>query len=430
MKKMTMKKYVVTVCQEVKYMIVCAALLLAFFTTVNAAEKEAPEKIIRVGTLGDTFNYVTENGMRKGYSYELLETLAGYTGWKFEYVACNWNDSIEKLQNGEIDILGDIAYTEERTDRMLFSDGPMGIEKYYLYADFLSDDISSADFKTLNGKRIGVLIGAKPEAMLNEWELKNGLKTIHINIKSKEEALAKLENGEIDCFISLEEPSWADKDVSIITRIGKSNIYFAINKDHPEIKKELDLVMHQLEEERPFYMSDLYRQYFSSDYTPVLSSEEKSWLEEHGAIRMGFLANDVGASVMDPSSGTLTGAITDYVQYAVECLGKQELTFTLMGYNSYEEEIEALKAGEIDMIFHFYQHPNVMEKYHFACTNTTWTYNLIAVTNKPHFNENDEKRVAIQKDSLSFMEHIEYYYPHWKILEYNTDKEMAEAVKS
>ena len=39
MKKMTMKKYVVTVCQEVKYMIVCVALLLSFFTTVNAAEK-------------------------------------------------------------------------------------------------------------------------------------------------------------------------------------------------------------------------------------------------------------------------------------------------------------------------------------------------------------------------------------------------------
>ncbi len=57
MKKMTMKKYVVTVCQEVKYMIICAALLLSFFTTVNAAEKEAPKKTIRVGALGDTFNY-------------------------------------------------------------------------------------------------------------------------------------------------------------------------------------------------------------------------------------------------------------------------------------------------------------------------------------------------------------------------------------
>lgn len=428
MKKMTMKKYVVTVCQEVKYMIVCAALLLAFFTTVNAAEKEAPEKIIRVGALGDTFNYVTEKGMRKGYSYELLETLAGYTGWKFEYVACNWTDCFEKLQNGEIDILGDIAYTEERTDRMLFSDVPMGVEKYYLYADFSSDDISSTDFKTLNGKRIGVLIGAKPEVMLKEWELKNKLKTIHVNIESREDALAKLENGEIDCFVSLDGPFGADKDVSIITRIGKSNIYFAINKDHPEIKKDLELAMRQLEEDRPFYLSDLYKQYFSSDYTPVLSSEEKSWLKEHGAIRMGFLANDVGASVIDPSSGKVTGAITDYIQYAVECLGKQDLTFTLMGYDSYEEEIEALKKNEIDMIFHFNQHPNAMEKYHFACTNTTWTYNLIAVTNKPHFNENDENRVAISKDNMSFREHIEYYYPHWKILEYDTDKEMAEAV--
>ena len=430
MKKMTMKKYVVTVCQEVKYMIVCAALLLAFFTTVNAAEKEAPEKIIRVGALGDTFNYVTEKGMRKGYSYELLETLAGYTGWKFEYVACNWTDCFEKLQNGEIDILGDIAYTEERTDRMLFSDVPMGVEKYYLYADFSSDYISSTDFKTLNGKRIGVLIGAKPEVMLKEWELKNKLKTIHVNIESKEDALAKLENGEIDCFVSLDGSFWVDKNVSIITRIGKSNIYFAINKDHPEIKKDLELAMRQLEEDRPFYLSDLYKQYFSSDYTPVLSSEEKSWLKEHGAIRMGFLANDVGASVIDPSSGKVTGAITDYIQYAVECLGKQDLTFTLMGYDSYEEEIEALKKNEIDMIFHFNQHPNAMEKYHFACTNTTWTYNLIAVTNKPHFNENDENRVAISKDNMSFREHIEYYYPHWKILEYDTDKEMAEAVNS
>ena len=101
-----------------------------------------------------------------------------------------------------------------------------------------------------------------------------------------------------------------------------------------------------------------------------------------------------------------------------------------MGYDSYEEEIEALKKNEIDMIFHFNQHPNAMEKYHFACTNTTWTYNLIAVTNKPHFNENDENRVAISKDNMSFREHIEYYYPHWKILEYDTDKEMAEAVNS
>ena len=196
-------KKIVCICMILSLILTC--ILCVTPVTAKAAEEETPERVVRVGSFEDTFNYVNEKGARKGYGYELLETLSGYTGWKFEYVTCDWSNCFEKLINGEFDIMGDISYTEERAKQMLFSDEPMGEEKYYLYADFLSDDISSADFKTLNGKRIGVLIGAKPEAMLNEWELKNGLKTIHINIKSKEEALAKLENGEIDCFISLEE---------------------------------------------------------------------------------------------------------------------------------------------------------------------------------------------------------------------------------
>ena len=28
------------------------------------------------------------------------------------------------------------------------------------------------------------------------------------------------------------------------------------------------------------------------DYTPILTGEEKAWLKEHGAIKMGFLTSD------------------------------------------------------------------------------------------------------------------------------------------
>ena len=63
------------------------------------------------------------------------------------------------------------------------------------------------------------------------------LKTIHVNIESKEDALANWKMEKLTDFVSLDGSFWADKNVSIITRIGKSNIYFAINKDHPEIKK-------------------------------------------------------------------------------------------------------------------------------------------------------------------------------------------------
>ena len=411
---------------------VCAMLslllLLSVVLPVKAAAETAPAKVVRVGSFEDTFNYVNERGARKGYGYELLETLSGYTGWQFEYVTCDWSDCFEKLKKGEIDIMGDISYTEDRAEEMLFSDEPMGEEKYYLYADFSRTDISASNFKTLNGKKIGVLMGMEPEVMLTEWEEKHGIKTEHVNISDNEDVKQKLANHEIDCFVSLEEAFWAELGISTMTRVGESSIYYAINKDRPDLKEELDYAMSVLDEADPFYTADLYKRYFSMDYTPILTGEEKAWLKEHGAIRMGFLTSDSGVSTFDPATGEFTGVITDYIQFAADCLGNQELEFQLVGYDSKEAELDALKSGEIDMIFHFDQSPNLAEEYHFACTNTTWTSNLMAVTNKQHFNENNVNRIAVPQNKLSLKKYLAFYYPQWEIVDCDTQEDAAKPI--
>ena len=404
-------------------------LLLSAVLPVKAAAETASAKVVRVGSFEDTFNYVNEKGARKGYGYELLETLSGYTGWQFEYVTCDWSDCFEKLKNGEIDIIGGISYTEDRTQEMLFSDEPMGVEKYYLYADLSRADISASDFKTLNGQKIGVLMGTEPEVMLTEWEEKYVLETEHVNISNNEDVKQKLANHEIDCFVSLEESFWAERGISTITRVGESGIYYAINKNRPDIKEELDDAMRALNEAAPFYTADLYKRYFSMDYTPILTGEEKAWLRKHGAIRMGFLASDSGVSTYDPATGEFTGVITDYIQFAADCLGNQELEFQLVGYDSKEAELDALKSGEIDMIFHCDQNPNLAEEYHFACTNTTWTSNLMAVTNKQHFNENNVNRIAVPQNKLSLKKYLAFYYPQWEIMDCDTQEDAARLVK-
>ena len=404
-------------------------LLLSAVLPVKAAAETASAKVVRVGSFEDTFNYVNEKGARKGYGYELLETLSGYAGWQFEYVTCDWSNCFEKLKNGEIDIMGGISYTEDRTEEMLFSDEPMGVEKYYLYADLSRADISASDFKTLNGKKIGVLMGTEPEVMLAEWEEKYGLKTEHVNISNNEDVKQKLANHEIDCFVSLEESFWAERGISTITRVGESGIYYAINKNRPDIKEELDDAMRALDEAVPFYTADLYKRYFSMDYTPILTGEEKAWLRKHGAIRMGFLASDSGVSTFDPATGEFTGVITDYIQFAADCLGNQELEFQLVGYDSKEAELDALKSGEIDMIFHCDQNPNLAEEYHFARTNTTWTSNLMAVTNKQHFNENNVNRIAVPQSKLSLKKYLAFYYPQWEIVDCDTQEDAARLVK-
>ena len=412
---------------------VCALLslllLLSAVLPVKAAAETAPVKLIRVGSFEDTFNYCNEKGARKGYGYELLETLSGYTGWQFEYVTCDWSDCFEKLENGEIDIMGGISYTEDRAEEMLFSDEPMGEEKYYLYADLSRTDLSTSDYKTLNGKKVGVVMGTEPEVMLTEWEEKHGIKTQHVNISNNEDVKQKLINHEIDCFVSLEESYWAELGISTITRVGKSSIYYVFNKDRSDLKEELDNAMHALDEEAPFYTADLCKKYFSLDYKPILTGEEKAWLKEHGAIRMGFLTSDSGVSTYDPATGEITGTIIDYIQFAADCLGNQELEFQLVGYDDKEAELNALKSGEIDMIFHFDQSPNLAEEYRLARTNTTWTANMMVVTNKQLFIENQVNRVAVPQNKISLTRYIAFYYPQWEIVDCDTQEDAIKLVK-
>ena len=412
---------------------VCALLslllLLSAVLPVKAVAETAPIKIIRVGSFEDTFNYCNEKGARKGYGYELLQTLSGYTGWQFEYVTCDWSDCFEKLKNDEIDIMGGISYTEDRAEEMLFSDEPMGEEKYYLYVDLSRADISASNFKTLNGKKVGVLMGTEPEVMLTEWEEKYGLKTQHVNISNNEDVKQKLANHEIDCFVSLEESLWAELGISTITRVGKSSIYYVLNKDRSDLKEELDNAMRALDEAAPFYTADLCKKYFSLDYKPILTGEEKAWLRKHGAIRMGFLTSDSGVSTFDPATGEITGTITDYIQFAADCLGNQKLEFQLVGYDDKEAELNALKSGEIDMIFHFDQSPNLAEEYRVARTNTTWTSNMMVVTNKQLFIENEVNRVAVPQNKISLTRYIAFYYPQWEIVDCDTQEDAIKLVK-
>ncbi|MCI6792677.1 MAG: ATP-binding protein [Dialister sp.] len=251
--------------------------------------------------------------------------------------------------------------------------------------------------------------------MLTAWEKKHGIETTHSNTPNFDEVNRKLAAHEIDCFVSLEQPFWKERGISRIDMIGKSDIYFVINKNRADIKKELDEGMRQLEEDDPFFLADLYKQYFSFDIKPVLTGEEQNWVNEHGAIRIGYLKDEPGISVKDPVTGKKGGVLYDYMEYADDCLGNQQLDFEPIEMESRAALREALQTGKIDMIFTV-SNPNAGEEKGIAFTNTAWTYNLFAVTEKKPFEEMAANRVAILKDNLPVRRQIEYYYPQWTII--------------
>ena len=388
------------------------------------------KKIIRVGSFEDTFDYVDANGMRRGYGYELMQALAGYTGWKIEHVQCDWSNCFDKLENGEIDVIGDISYTDERAQKMLFSDEPMGEEKYILYADLSDIDNGTSDFKAMDGKCVGVLMDTEPEIMLTEWENKNGIHTEHVNVYNNDDVEEKLANHEIDCFVSLEESIWSEQGISSVTAIGKSGIYFAINKERSDIKTEMDYAMRQLDQDSPFFKADLYKKYFTLDYNQSLTGGEKLWLEEHGDIRMGFLNNDPAIFSLEEETGKLTGMLAEYISYAKDCLGNQMLEFNIQDYDDYDEMLQALQEQEINVIFYASRNPDFAEKKGYALADTAWTYSLMAVTDEKNFDEDKAYTVAVPKEKDALKQHLAFSYPQWKLVDYDSFDDAADMIKN
>ena len=168
--------------------------------------------------------------------------------------------------------------------------------------------------------------------------------------------------------------------------------------------------------------------YFTLDYNQSLTGGEKSWLEEHGDIRMGFLNNDPAIFSMDETTGKLTGMLPEYISYAKDCLGNQTLKFNIQDYDDYDEMLQALQNHEIDMIFYAGRNPDIAEKKGYALTNTAWTYNLMAVTDEKNFDEGNVYTVAVPKEKEALKQQLTFSYPQWNLVDYDSFEEAAEMI--
>ena len=423
-----MKKFKINV-QRYVCILLCLVLYITVFPFPVSAE-EAKNRTVRVGWYEGTYNTTEPNGEKSGYSYEYQQAVAAHTGWKYEYVEGNWAELMSMLKSGEIDLMGGVSYAEERSTFMLFSELPMGEDKYYLYVNPSDTDISASDLTTLNGKRIGVVPDTLSARRFYEWEKSHGVDTQKVDITSTEDARQKMQNHEIDGFVLNESPQWERDNISPVLLIGSSYNYFAVSKKCPELKEELDQAMRKIEKENPFYEEDLYKRYLSANSIEILTDEEQNWLKQHGAVRIGYLKNDVGVSLVDAESEEPVGILNDYISLASDCMGEKSIEFQTTGFDSQEEELQALKDNRIDMIFHMNQNPYEAEQNDIILSNTVFEVNVAVLTGVEKFDENGENTVAVSRSNLLGKWYISFNYPFWRIKEYDSSAEVEKAVRS
>ena len=410
-----------------KYTCLCLSVLL-LLVCLPLQALSAEGKVVRVGWYEGGYNLSGPNGERSGYGYEFQQTVASYTGWRYEYVKGSRVELMEKLQRGEIDMLNCISYMPERAQHVLFSSMPMGREKYYLYANIEKTGISPSKLHLLEGKRVGMIASSMMETAFSNWEKQQGLHTQHIYVGTVEERKRLLAQGATDVVVATEVAALGQEGLSAVTPVGGSDVYFAINKNRPDLKTELDEAMRRIEQDKPFYAEELYKHYMTTTAVPVLSKDEQAWLAQHGAIRVGVLKGDSGFFSYE-EDGSLKGIIADYILYASDCFKERRLDFAVQGFDTQPEMIQALKDGKIDMIFHFNENHYLAEQNGFALSNRIMSITIPVITAQKQFNENAANILAVAKNNYLAKAYAAHNYPQWKIVEYATRAEVEQAVR-
>ena len=416
-------------------LLLCLALAAAFLLPAAApAEKaEKEEKVVRVGWYESSFNRQDDSGRRSGYGYEYQIKIAAYTGWRYEYVTGSWSELMQKLADGDIDLMSDVSYLPEREEFMLYASLPMGSEDYYLFTSPNKSDISSLDYSTLNGKKIGVNKGSIQANYFREWAEKNGVGAEVVELTGSEaESLRMLRTGQLDGYVTVDYFTEGDTAVPVC-KIGSSDFFFAVSKKRPDLLPELNNAMNRIQEENRYYNQEMLdRHVIRAGANAFLSVEERDWLAGHGVIRVGYQDNYLAFCAKDPETGELTGALKDYLAHATDYIANADLAFEAVAYPTAEEALEALKKGEVDCVFPSNLNAYDSEEQNLLTTQAlvrTEVFAIVDRANEKFFDSaNAHVIVAVNKGNPNYESFLADSFPAWRIIYYEDTPACLQAV--
>ena len=101
--------------------------------------------------------FIDEKGKGKGLFVDILNYIAEQEKWNIRYIPGSWNECLTRLIDGEIDLLGSIAYSEERAEKLDFTDNFLFLDWGLVYK---KKGVPIKTIFDLEGKKISVLKGS------------------------------------------------------------------------------------------------------------------------------------------------------------------------------------------------------------------------------------------------------------------------------
>lgn len=391
-----------------------------------AAGSDQQVKTVRVGWLvnNEGFQDGTPGERLSGWGYEYLQTLSYYTpGWRYEYVSGTFTELMDMLEAGEIDLMPNISYSEERTQKLLFSSNPEGTERYYIYAKPDRDDLAKGDPQALQGLTIGCNSGVMQTFVGQQWLANEGITCTYREYDGGSMLFDALANDEVDAVIMNDTIS--SPDASPMFYVGSSDYYFAVPKSRPDLMNDINAAMTAIARVNPRYNDEVKANYSAQNSgSSSLTGPERSWLKANdNTITIGYLKNKLPYCTQN-DDGEMEGSLASLATTLHDKFG---ITVATVAFSNNEQMTKALSTGTIDVALPLFRDYWLAEQAGVILSNPMGTVSLAAIHSSSNLNS-DLKKIACTQDAIVNHSALESLFPDATITDYPNGNEALEAL--
>lgn len=308
-----------------------AGLLIFFLflssmsATVCATGKEAERETVKVGFWEyEGYHMIDEEGVRSGYGYDFLRLASRYMDVDFEYIGyeSGWDDMLEMLADGRIDLLTSVHMSSERLENFEFS-RPIGTSYGMLTVRSDNDSIIASDFGTYEGMRVGMLKGTLRNEDFAEYAKENGFSYVPVYFSLYAELEQALETGQVDAVVTSSVRKINNE--RILDTFAPAEFYAMVRKEDTELLSQINYAIDQLNAVEGDWKNDLINKYYTraDEKNLEFTDAEKELIRQYadGEKVLTVSASHDRAPYSYVEDGELKGIIPDYFKRLMDYAG-------------------------------------------------------------------------------------------------------------
>lgn len=407
----------------------CMGMLAFFAVSVSAKDQDT----VKVGYyFSHNFQEGTaDSSSKSGYSYEYLQKLASYTGWKYEYVYGEWDDLFQQLKDGDIDLMAGVAYAKEREDMIRYPDSAILNETFYIYKDESDTSMQCGDISSYSGKKIGTLKNdQRMTSSLEKWKSASQADIDILYYSDMAECADAFNNKEIDGFVSADNVVSSYSGITPVEKIGKQPFYLCVAKNRPDLLNELNMAISIINEQDALELDELRNKYYTETTVSVfLSEQERNWMQSHETVTVGYL-NHYLPYCDTENDGSVTGLISDLVPDLLHSLpGDYRPKIIYKPFEDQQKMLDSLKNGEVDFVMPISDGKWYAEQEGYVQSSSIVAFPVALAYREP-YSDRAASTIAVNRNNLRQYWYTLDNYPDAEIVMYDNIEECIEAVDS